>query len=216
MDRVLFVLVCLAALGSAIVGGIFYGFSSFVMRALGRIPPEQGVAAMNSINVVVINPSFMIVFMGTALVCLVLAASSIFWWQAGSSKLVLAAALLYFAGSLGLTMVVNQLMNLRLAGAGAGFGLLARVPRIVDRLEPCSHGGITAGLGVVRRRARSRVARQSYPSRARLDIFPELRVGDAICVPDGDHRPSDQLVERHRNGFIRCGRAEQWLEGATQ
>ena len=116
MDRVLFVLVCLAALGSAIVGGIFYGFSSFVMRALGRIPPEQGVAAMNSINVVVINPSFMIVFMGTALVCLVLAASSIFWWQAGSSKLVLAAALLYFAGSLGLTMVVNQLMNLRLAG----------------------------------------------------------------------------------------------------
>jgi hypothetical protein len=51
MERTLFALAFLAAIGCRIVGGIFYGFSSFVMQALARIAPEQGVAAMNSINV---------------------------------------------------------------------------------------------------------------------------------------------------------------------
>jgi uncharacterized membrane protein len=115
MDSVLFFLVFAAALGSGIVGGIFYGFSSFVMKALGRIAPEQGVAAMNSINVVVINPSFMLAFMGTALLCLALAVGSYVWWPQPSGKLVLVAALLYLAGCFGLTMVLHQPMNLKLA-----------------------------------------------------------------------------------------------------
>jgi uncharacterized membrane protein len=115
MDRALLILVFLAALGSATTGGIFYGFSSFVMKALGRIAPEQGVAAMNSINVVVINPSFMLVFMGTALVCLALAAGSILWWSEPSGKLVFGAALLYLLGTFGLTVVLHQPMNLKLA-----------------------------------------------------------------------------------------------------
>lgn len=115
MDRALLLLVFVAALGSATAGGIFYGFSSFVMKALGRIAPEQGVAAMSSINVVVINPSFMLVFIGTTLVCLALAAGSILWWGEPSGKLVLAAALLYLAGSFGLTMLLHQPMNLKLA-----------------------------------------------------------------------------------------------------
>lgn len=116
MDRTLFVLVCVAALGSATVGGIFYGFSSFVMRALGRLPPEQGVAAMNSINVVVITPSFMIAFIGTSLLCLVLAAMSFAWWGEISGKLVVVAALLYLVAGFGLTMTLHQPMNLKLAG----------------------------------------------------------------------------------------------------
>lgn len=56
-ERTLFYLALAAAIGTGLVGGIFYAFSSFVMTALGRISPEQGVTAMKSINVVVINPS---------------------------------------------------------------------------------------------------------------------------------------------------------------
>jgi uncharacterized membrane protein len=56
IERSIITLVFIAAIGSGIVGGIFYAFSSFVMPALGRLPPEQGVAAMNSISVTVINP----------------------------------------------------------------------------------------------------------------------------------------------------------------
>lgn len=64
-------LVFVTAIGSGIVAGIFFAFSSFVMAGLGRIPPVQGIAAMNSINVTVINPSFMSAFLGTGILCLV-------------------------------------------------------------------------------------------------------------------------------------------------
>ena len=71
MERVLLVLTFIAAIGSGIVGGIFFAFSSFVMTALGRLPSEQGTAAMNAINVTVITPGFFLVFFGIALACIV-------------------------------------------------------------------------------------------------------------------------------------------------
>ena len=57
----------IALLGSALVGGVFFAFSSFVMKALARMPSSEGIAAMQSINVVVINPAFLGAFIGTAL-----------------------------------------------------------------------------------------------------------------------------------------------------
>lgn len=39
-----------AAIGSGLLGGVLFAFSSFVMPALRRIPSAQGVAAMQSIN----------------------------------------------------------------------------------------------------------------------------------------------------------------------
>ena len=45
IDEVLFVLTLVTALGCGLVGGIFFAFSSFVMRALTRLPPAQGIAA---------------------------------------------------------------------------------------------------------------------------------------------------------------------------
>jgi uncharacterized membrane protein len=59
-----------ALLGSAVIGGVFFAFSSFVMKALARIPSSEGVAAMQSINVVVIIPTFLSVFMGTTVLSL--------------------------------------------------------------------------------------------------------------------------------------------------
>jgi len=44
-----------------------------------------------------------------------LAAGSYFWWSYPSGKLLLIAALLYIVGSFGLTMAVNQPLNLQLA-----------------------------------------------------------------------------------------------------
>jgi uncharacterized membrane protein len=43
MDRTLLAtgIVFVAAIGSGIVAGIFFAFSSFVMAALARIPPAQ-------------------------------------------------------------------------------------------------------------------------------------------------------------------------------
>ena len=61
-----------ALLGAAVVGGIFFGFSTFIMKALGRVPSAEGIRAMQSINVTVMNPLVMGVFLGTAVLSVVL------------------------------------------------------------------------------------------------------------------------------------------------
>ena len=66
----------LAALGCGLIAGVFFAFSAFVMSALARLEPPQGTAAMQAINITVINPWFMGVFMGTAVVCLFFTISS--------------------------------------------------------------------------------------------------------------------------------------------
>ena len=104
----------LAALGAGLVGGIFFAFSNFVMPGLARIPAAQGVAAMQSINVTVLNPLFFAVFFGTAALCLALAALAIFRGAPGAPWLVVGAAL-YLAGCILVTMAGNVPLNQALA-----------------------------------------------------------------------------------------------------
>lgn len=51
IDGWLFSLTLVAALGSGVVAGVFFAFSTFVMKALGHLSPPIGMAAMQSINV---------------------------------------------------------------------------------------------------------------------------------------------------------------------
>ncbi|MCV3214187.1 hypothetical protein OGM63_11805 [Plectonema radiosum NIES-515] len=37
-----------------------FAFSTFVMNALGRLQPNEGIAVMQSINIKAINPLFMV------------------------------------------------------------------------------------------------------------------------------------------------------------
>src|SRR5262245_13089111 len=114
-DDLRFVLTVLAALGCGLISGVFFAFSSFVMKALARIPPPQGIAAMQSINAVVINPIFLGVFVGTALACLVLAASSLFTWHKPGAVYLLAGGLLYLVGTFLVTRVFHIPQNDALA-----------------------------------------------------------------------------------------------------
>lgn len=59
-------LILLLCVGSGTIGGVFFAFSTFVLRALSTIAVEPGIAAMQRINVVVINPIFLGTFLGTA------------------------------------------------------------------------------------------------------------------------------------------------------
>ncbi|MEH2408541.1 anthrone oxygenase family protein [Nostoc sp.] len=67
-----FVLKLFSALGCGLIAGVFFAFSTFVMNALARLQPAQGITAMQSINITVINPLFMAVFLGTAAACILL------------------------------------------------------------------------------------------------------------------------------------------------
>lgn len=104
-----------AAIGSGLVAGIFFAFSSFVMGALGRIPPEQGINAMQSINVVVINRSFFLAFFGTAALCLALLAGAWFWWGTPAGRLLLLGSVVYLTGTIGVTIFFNVPLNNALA-----------------------------------------------------------------------------------------------------
>ena len=109
-----------AAGGAALVGGVFFGFSNFVMAGLGRLAPEQGASAMNSINVTVINPAFMTALFGTGLLCLIAAAMALGSLGTLDGKLILAAALLYVVGCDGVTMALNVPLNNALAATPVG------------------------------------------------------------------------------------------------
>ncbi len=105
----------IAALGSGLVAGIFFAFSNFVMKALARVPPAQGVAAMQSINVVVLNKWFFAVFFGTAVCCLALAITSFVRWQRPGAGYLLAGSLLYLIGTILVTIACNVPLNDALA-----------------------------------------------------------------------------------------------------
>ena len=62
----------LAIMGSGLMAGLFFAFSTAVMAALARLPAAQGADAMNAINVVIVNPLFLAVYMGTAALALCL------------------------------------------------------------------------------------------------------------------------------------------------
>jgi uncharacterized membrane protein len=110
----------LAALGSALMAGVFFAFSTFVMPALGRLPTEQGIAAMRSINVVVLNPAFLGVFLGTALLCAVLRIIALLAWQSPWSAWVMAGSLAYLLGTFLVTIAFNIPLNAALAAVNGG------------------------------------------------------------------------------------------------
>jgi uncharacterized membrane protein len=115
IDNLLFALTFVSALGCGLMAGVFFAFSAFVMNALARLPPAQGIAAMQSINVAVINPLFMAVFLGTAAACALLAVASLLRWHKPGASYLLAGGLLYLAGTFLVTIVCNVPRNDALA-----------------------------------------------------------------------------------------------------
>lgn len=111
----LYVLKLLAVLGCGLIAGVFFAFSTFVMKALAQQPPEQGIAAMQAINITVINPWFMTTFLGTSAVCLILIISPLFQRQQPGAAYLLVSALLYLVGCFAVTMVFNVPLNDALA-----------------------------------------------------------------------------------------------------
>lgn len=120
LERLLIPLTLAAAIGSGVVAGIFFAFSSFVMPALGRVPAESGIAVMNAVNITVYNPGFMTLFMGTAAASLLLAFGSYAWWDSLDGKLLLLAALTYLLLCVAVTSAFNVPLNDALAAADQG------------------------------------------------------------------------------------------------
>jgi uncharacterized membrane protein len=106
-----------AALGCALMAGVFFAFSSFVMPALARLPAPRGIQTMQAINRAALTPPFLAAFVGTALVCVLLALLSFSQLTETRARYRLAACALYLVGTFVLTIVIHVPRNEALDGA---------------------------------------------------------------------------------------------------
>jgi uncharacterized membrane protein len=111
MPDALLVLALATALGSGLVAGVFFAFSNFIMRALGRIPAPEGIRAMQTINVTVINPLFMAVLFGTGFLCLAVLVAALADWDDAYSPFLVGAGVAYVVGTVVVTMAFNVPRN---------------------------------------------------------------------------------------------------------
>lgn len=104
-----------AVLGTGAMAGVFYTFSTFVMSGLRRLPPAQGAAAMQEINVAAPQPPLMLLLGGTAVLCVVLLVRGVLTLGERSGVMLVIGAALYLAGAVVVTGWRNVPMNDTLA-----------------------------------------------------------------------------------------------------
>lgn len=147
MKQLLSLSVLAAAIGSGVLGGLFFSWSNMVMPAFARIPAQAGIAAMNAANQTVYNPLFFLFFMGVPLLSLVLAVyAAMNLGQAGSPALI-AGAVLITVGMFAVTMAANVPMNEALASLDPNGAAAADYWQVVlDRWPLWNHVRTTACL----------------------------------------------------------------------
>ena len=106
-----------SALGCGLLAGLYFAFSTFIMTALDRIGQVAGIAAMNAINVTIVQSLFMPVFLGTTATSAILAVAALFRWSEPGAMVMAAGGVLYVVGMFFVTMIFNVPLNNALAAA---------------------------------------------------------------------------------------------------
>lgn len=118
-DHALSMIAAATAIGCGLMAGLFFAFSIAVMPGFRRIAPASGLSAMQAINIAIVNPVFLLVFLGTAVTSGVLVIAMI--WR-GIDLLTahfILGGTLYLVGVILVTAVINVPMNNAIAGLNA-------------------------------------------------------------------------------------------------
>ncbi|MEO1003172.1 MAG: anthrone oxygenase family protein [Cyanobacteria bacterium J06638_7] len=108
------VLIIICAVGTAAAGGALFTFSNFTMEGLKRLPPAQGIAAMQSINRAAPSPLFMLLLFGTGAACLGMMLLAGMHLEQPGSSLRLSAGGIYIASVIVTTITYHVPRNNRL------------------------------------------------------------------------------------------------------
>lgn len=108
MNEFITIIIVAAITGAGIITGLLFAFSNFVMRALADLPSEKSMFVMQRINEKIINPVFLLFFMGTPLLCLLIIINS-------NSLILFIGAIAYLIGPFGITVLFNVPLNNKLA-----------------------------------------------------------------------------------------------------
>jgi len=123
LDLVIPYLAVAAITGAGMVTGLLFAFSNFIMRALAKLQPEHGMFAMQQINEKIINPLFLLFFLGTPLLCAIIAIYSLLHLHYAHSVLLLVGCIGYIIGPFGITVCCNVPLNNKLAEVQAAEGM---------------------------------------------------------------------------------------------
>lgn len=108
LDRIILVA---ATTTTAMLVGLFYGWSVSVVPGLARLSNSEYLSSFQAMNRAILNPLFFITFMGSVILLPLCAylnytqPTSLRFW------LIVAAAVLYIVGTFGITMFANVPLN---------------------------------------------------------------------------------------------------------
>jgi uncharacterized membrane protein len=120
-------LVPFAALGSAVLAGIYFIFSVAVMPALARRPEAEAMAAMREINRTILNPAFFAVFFGTPVASAIVAGVALFDRTGLDVAYLVTGGGLALVGAFLVTLVFNVPLNNALEASEPGSSGAAEV-----------------------------------------------------------------------------------------
>lgn len=93
------------------VYGVFFTYSNSVVPGLGDADPEKAVEAMRKINVAIINPAFLLTFVGPVVTTVATGILLLVIDENTPAYLYFAAAVVYFLGCHAVTGGVNVPLN---------------------------------------------------------------------------------------------------------
>ena len=114
MQQMITAILWFAALSVGLMAGIYFAFSFFVLQALDAAGRPAGMAAMQSINRVIVRSPFLPLFFTSSLSCLLLAVLGVMHWDSVGAWQMAGGGLLYLAGMLVVTAFANVPLNNRL------------------------------------------------------------------------------------------------------
>lgn len=118
LDSLIALPLFIASLGAGLIAGVYFAFSTFIMRSFDRLGAVQAADAMNAINEVILRSWFMTLFFGSTLLYAALAGFAVFDTDLAGRGWLFAAGFIYVVGMFLCTVLFNVPLNNRLAAAG--------------------------------------------------------------------------------------------------
>lgn len=99
------------AVTTGVMAGVYFAFSAFVMTSLAQIEDFSGIAAMQSINKVIVNSLFLPLFFGTTLLCVITIVLAALRWGEPDAASAIAGSIVYIVGMFLCTLIFNIPLN---------------------------------------------------------------------------------------------------------
>ncbi|WP_190238680.1 anthrone oxygenase family protein [Salipaludibacillus neizhouensis] len=110
-NSIIYTVIFFTCIGTGILAGLFFSFSTFIMEALGEISAKSGMNAMKAINRTILNPLFGLIYFGTALMTLFLLVATLFNSEWNGRIYIISGSLLYLVGTFLVTIIFNVPLN---------------------------------------------------------------------------------------------------------